>query len=140
MSVWGALERLTGPFAQGLWGWLQPKVQANLADYVFFRAVLQRLEHDVEALGSTFLGNVMQYVGYLALIVVTIWVLFQGYRIVTGQLRESAMAAVANMTKAVFIVSVALSFGGDAVPDPGHEGRHPLAGDGGRGLSRGQDR
>lgn len=110
MSVWQSFGDGSRTLAFD-WSWLQPRIVEGIGDYVFFRFVLQRLEHDIEALGTTLLGNVMQFVSYLALTIVTLWVLIQGYKVVTGQLRESMMGMMANMAKTVFIVAVALSFG-----------------------------
>lgn len=110
MSVWQSFDDGSRTLAFD-WSWSQPRIVEGIGDYVFFRFVLQRLEHDIEALGTTLLGNVMQFVSFLALTIVTLWVFIQGYKVVTGQLRESMMGMMANMAKTVFIVAVALSFG-----------------------------
>ena len=47
----------------------------------------------------------------VALTVFTRYILIQGYRVLTGQMRESLMGLVANMAKATFIVAFAVAFG-----------------------------
>ncbi|HWU77084.1 MAG TPA: type IV secretion system protein [Rhodanobacter sp.] len=47
----------------------------------------------------------------IALVLVTIWIMIQGYRLITGQSRESMMAMVMNMTRVVIIVTVATTIG-----------------------------
>ncbi|TXH66869.1 MAG: type VI secretion protein, partial [Lysobacteraceae bacterium] len=46
-----------------------------------------------------------------ALILMTIWIFFQGLRIVTGQARDSMMALVVNSLKATLIIAAATSVG-----------------------------
>jgi type IV secretion system protein VirB6 len=47
----------------------------------------------------------------LALILVTIWVMIQGYRLITGQSRESMMRLVTNMVRVMVIVTIATTVG-----------------------------
>ncbi len=49
------------------------------------------------------------WVDGVPLLLMTLWVLIQGYRIVTGQSRDSMMALVTNMARAALIISVATS-------------------------------
>jgi len=111
MSLQG-LEVLSGLFGHGLWGWLQPKasVIGDFGDFVFFQYVLDRLEHDIRMFGEGVIGRVMQLVQWAALSLMTIWVMMQGYRVVTGQMREPLMQLMVNSLRAVLIVTVALSF------------------------------
>jgi type IV secretion system protein VirB6 len=106
------IESLSGLLGRGLWSWLQPKASMidDFGDFVFFKFVLDRLEHDVAELGESIVGRMMTFVGMLAVSLLTIWILIQGYRMVTGQLRESAVALVTNTAKSVMIVAVAISF------------------------------
>ncbi len=48
-------------------------------------------------------------VGVVALTVLTLWILIQGYRIVTGQSREAAMGLVVTALRAALIIGVATS-------------------------------
>ncbi len=53
----------------------------------------------------------MQWVGGIALTLMTLWVLVQGFRIVTGRSRDSMMVLVTNMARAALIVSAATTMG-----------------------------
>ncbi|WP_313347096.1 type IV secretion system protein [Stenotrophomonas sp.] len=81
----------------------------SIGDFVFFRLILNYLEDRINKFGIEMLNNMMTWVGGIALVLMTLWVLIQGYRIITGQSRDSMMALVTNMARAALIVSVATS-------------------------------
>ncbi|MGH8039937.1 MAG: type IV secretion system protein [Pseudomonas sp.] len=81
----------------------------SIGDFVFFRLILDYLDKRINQFGLELLNNMMVWVGGIALVLMTLWVLIQGYRIVTGQSRDSMMALVTNMARAALIVSVATS-------------------------------
>lgn len=83
----------------------------SVGDFVFFRLILDYLRHRIGDFGLQMMSNMMAWVGGMALVLMTLWVLIQGYRIVTGQSRDSMMALVTNMARAALIVSVATSMG-----------------------------
>lgn len=88
--------------------WLQPKVQ-SVGDFVFFRLILAYLREEIQKFGVGMMTNAMQWVGGIALTLMTLWILIQGYRIATGLSREPMMALVTNSLRAAFIVGVATS-------------------------------
>ncbi|WP_260465426.1 type IV secretion system protein [Stenotrophomonas maltophilia] len=81
----------------------------SIGDFVFFRLILDFLHDRIGKFGIELMGNMMKWVGAMALILMTLWVLIQGYRIVTGRSRDSMMVLVTNMARAALIVSVATS-------------------------------
>lgn len=81
----------------------------SVGDFVFFRLILDYLSDRINKFGLDLLNHMMTWVGGIALVLMTLWVLIQGYRIVTGQSRDSMMALVTNMARAALIVSVATS-------------------------------
>lgn len=83
----------------------------SIGDFVFFKLILDYLRDRIGKFGIELMGNMMAWVGGIALILMTLWVLIQGYRIVTGQSRDSMMVLVTNMARAALIVSVATSMG-----------------------------
>lgn len=89
--------------------WLHPQVQSSINDFIFFRLILSYLRKEIQDFGITLMGNAMQWVGAIALTLMTLWILIQGYRIVTGQSREPMMVLVTNSLRAAFIVGVATS-------------------------------
>lgn len=94
--------------------WLAPKVQ-SIGDFFFFRYVLKYLRSEVQDFGISLMTNVMKWVGGVALTLMVIWIMVQGYRIVTGRSRDSMMHLVTNSLRATLIVTIATSmsiFGG----------------------------
>lgn len=81
----------------------------SIGDFVFFRLILKYLRERINDFGLDMMGYMMTWVGGIALALMTLWVLIQGYRIVTGQSRDSMIALVTNMARAALIVSVATS-------------------------------
>lgn len=88
--------------------WLNPKVQ-SVGDFVFFRLILSYLREEIQKFGVGMMTNAMTWVGAIALTAMTLWILVQGYRIVTGISREPMMALVSNSLRAAFIIGVATS-------------------------------
>lgn len=76
----------------------------SIGDFVFFRLILDFLHDRIGKFGIELMGNMMKWVGAMALILMTLWVLIQGYRIVTGRSRDSMMVLVTNMARAALIV------------------------------------
>ncbi|MEV5121170.1 type IV secretion system protein [Stenotrophomonas indicatrix] len=88
----------------------------SIGDFVFFRSILSYLRKRIDDFGIELLGNMMAWVGGIALTLMTLWVLIQGFRIDAGRGRDSMMVLVTNMARAALIVSVATSmamFGGN---------------------------
>ncbi|ACF52142.1 TrbL/VirB6 plasmid conjugal transfer protein [Stenotrophomonas maltophilia R551-3] len=84
---------------------------SSIGDFVFFRLILDYLHKEIAEYGVKLLGRMMAWVGGIALTLMTLWVLIQGFRIATGRSRDSMMVLVTNMAKAALIVSVATTMG-----------------------------
>lgn len=82
---------------------------ASPADFVFFEIIFDYLHAQIQLFGIALLGRAMRLVGMLALTVVTLWVMIQGYRLATGQSRQAAMTLVVDALKAALIITVATS-------------------------------
>lgn len=74
---------------------------------VFFTLIYNYLKHEINTDGLVLMQRMMVWASTVALVLVTLWVLVQGYRIVTGRSREPMMALVTNMTRIALIVTVA---------------------------------
>ncbi|MCR8715686.1 type IV secretion system protein [Stenotrophomonas indicatrix] len=83
----------------------------SIGDFVFFKLILDYLRERIGQFGFDLMENMMSWVGGIALTLMTLWVLIQGYRIVTGRSRDSMMILVTNMARAALIVAVATSMG-----------------------------
>ncbi len=81
----------------------------SVGDFVFFRSILSYPRKRIDEFGIELLGKLMAWVDSITLILMTLWVLIQGFRIVTGRSRDSMMILVTNMARAALIVSVATS-------------------------------
>ncbi|WP_363797297.1 type IV secretion system protein [Lysobacter firmicutimachus] len=89
-----------------LMGWLAPRVD-SIGDFIFFRLILKYLRKEINKFGVEMMGNAMEWAGGIALTLLTLWILIQGYRIATGQSRDSMMALVTNSLRATLIVGAA---------------------------------
>ncbi len=82
---------------------------ASVGDFFFFRLILEYLREEITNFGNGILSRMMTWVGTMALVLMTLWVLIQGFRIVTGRSRDSMAALMTNMARAALIVTVATS-------------------------------
>jgi type IV secretion system protein VirB6 len=80
---------------------------ANIGDFVYYGLVYDYLTMKINTFGMNLMASFMTWASALALIMVTLWIMIQGYRMITGQSRESLMAMVANMARIVVIVAAA---------------------------------
>jgi type IV secretion system protein VirB6 len=79
----------------------------NITDYIYFRLVYDYLNKQISTFGMDLMGRMMSWASAMALVLVTLWILIQGYRILTGQSREPLMATVLNMGRIAVIVGAA---------------------------------
>lgn len=96
---------------QGAMSWLQPMADINIGDFVFFKLVNNYFTNEIDKFGLAVMGRAMTWVSAIALTATTLWVLLLGYRIATGQSRESAMTTMIKATKIVIIVAIASAVG-----------------------------
>lgn len=103
---------MDGTFGRGALHMLQNlHVASSIGDFVFFRLILDYLHKEIAEYGVKLLGRMMGWVGAIALTLMTLWVLIQGFRIATGRSRDSMMVLVTNMARAALIVSIATTMG-----------------------------
>ncbi|MEA9579711.1 type IV secretion system protein [Xanthomonas nasturtii] len=101
---------------QGAMSWLRPMADTGIGDYVFFKLINDYLNHEIDQFGMELMKNAMDWVTVAAMVLVTLWVMIVGYRLATGQSRESAMAVMGKTTKIVFILMIATSLGSNGAP------------------------
>ena len=78
---------------------------------VYFVLIYNWLHDKIDSFGANLMGAVTSWMTALALTLVTIWIMIQGYRLITGQSRESMMGLVTSMVRVVVIVTVATTVG-----------------------------
>ncbi|WP_431123605.1 type IV secretion system protein [Variovorax paradoxus] len=72
-----------------------------------FGLIYKWLSGRISDFGTDFMGRAMQWVSTVALVLLTLWILIQGFRILTGQSREPMIALVASMSRNALIVIAA---------------------------------
>jgi type IV secretion system protein VirB6 len=78
---------------------------------VYFVLIYNWLHSRIDSFGANLMGAVTRWMTAIALVLVTIWIVIQGYRLITGQLRESMAGLITNMVRVVVIVTVATTIG-----------------------------
>ncbi|MCC8444929.1 type IV secretion system protein [Xanthomonas translucens] len=95
----------------GAMSWLQPMADMNIGDFVFFKLVNNYFTNEIDKFGLEVMGRAMKWVSAIALTATTLWVLLLGYRIATGQSRESVLTTMTKAAKIVIIVTFASAVG-----------------------------
>ena len=102
VSIGGSLDTLKNLMSVDL---------GDVTNLIFFQRINEFLNREIAEFGVNLLGRTMAWIGSVAITLMTIWIMIQGYRIATGQSRDSMMALVTNSLRAVFIVGVATGWG-----------------------------
>src|SRR5690606_3652356 len=55
-------------------------------------------------------GDTMEFLGIIALMLLTIWIFLQGFRIVSGRSRDSMMGLVVDSLRATLLIAAATGF------------------------------
>ncbi|MDF3981098.1 type IV secretion system protein [Luteibacter sp. PPL201] len=79
----------------------------DLANYAFFSTLNEFLGNEIDYMQWRLLSSSAYIIGVVAVVVLTVWIMWQGFRIVTGQSRQPMMALVGDSAKAVLIVFIA---------------------------------
>lgn len=82
----------------------------------FFYEVKEFLNARIDRFAINLLGRMMTLVGIAALALMTMWVFFQGLRVLTGKSRDSMMEIVMQAAKAGLVISVATSVAAGGQP------------------------
>jgi type IV secretion system protein VirB6 len=82
----------------------------DVSKLIFFQRINEFMKEEIAEFGENLLTRVGGIIGGVALTLLTLWIMFQGFRIITGQSRDSMMALVVNSLKAGLIVGFALSW------------------------------
>jgi len=82
---------------------------SNLGDYIYFTLVYNFLNNRIHRFGMDMMDRMMIWASAIALTLVTLWIVIQGYRMITGKSREPMMEVVLGMARIAIIVSAATS-------------------------------
>lgn len=78
-------------------------------DFVYFALIYAWVDNRINSFRDHLLGNTMAWASAIGLTLLTVWVIVQGFRILTGQSREPMMALVVNMSRTAVIVVAAMT-------------------------------
>ena len=78
--------------------------------WALFRLGFDWVDEEINIFRDNLLGAMAEWIGGIAFVLLTLWVLLQGYRIVTGQSRQFMMELVVHSLKWVLIITVATTF------------------------------
>jgi len=81
----------------------------SASNIVFFKTINTFLRTQIDYLQWSLLTRTSELIGFVSLVLLTIWILFQGYRIITGRSHQPMMALVGDTLKAVLVIIVATS-------------------------------
>src|ERR1700744_6286897 len=84
---------------------------SNLGDYVYFVLVYNYLQDQIAQFQTKTVANMTIWVSAIALTLVTLWIMIQGYRMVTGQTQRPMKGMVVDMARIVLIVTAATTMG-----------------------------
>jgi len=79
----------------------------DATNFVFFSLIDTYISNKIEQFQWDLLGRTATWVGGIALVMCTFWIIVQGFRVITGQSRTPMMALVGDSLKAVLIIGVA---------------------------------
>jgi type IV secretion system protein VirB6 len=75
--------------------------------FVYFVLIYNWLSDRIDTFGMNLMATFMTWASAIALVLITLWIMIQGYRMITGQSRDSMMALVMSMTRVAIIVTAA---------------------------------
>jgi type IV secretion system protein VirB6 len=79
----------------------------NIADYVFYKLVYDYLEDKIDTFGMEVMARMMTWASTFALILVTIYIMVQGFRVMTGRSGQPLMELVINLGRITLVVAAA---------------------------------
>lgn len=91
--------------------WVMGAKAQSVGDLVFFGLIYNHLHEVIDNFREGVLGRTGRLISGVALILMSVWVFFQGFRIIIGQSRDSMMGLVMNSLRATLIISSAVAFG-----------------------------
>lgn len=81
----------------------------DAGQFVFFQAINDFIRYEIDVFQWNLLQHITLQIGGVAMILLSIWIMFQGYRIVTGRSREPMMALVSDSLRNMLLIGLATS-------------------------------
>lgn len=83
---------------------------SGLVNLVFYQEINNFLRDELAEYQTNLVGRMMTILGVVAVSLLTLWIFYQGFRIVTGRSRESMMGLVVDSLRATLIIGIATGF------------------------------
>lgn len=83
------------------------RIGGGLGDFLYYALIYKFVQYEIRSMGPDILARFAGVAVTVALTLMTIWILFQGYRILTGQSRDSLAAFAMTTAKTAFIIMFA---------------------------------
>lgn len=87
---------------------LPSTVTDSLGQYLFFKLIFDFIDEEIKTFQGNLLNSMLLWISGLALVLVTLWILWQGYRVMQGQARN-AMELVIDGGRAALVTTLALT-------------------------------
>lgn len=79
----------------------------DVSNFVFFKLINDYLRDEIDTFQWNLLTSTAEFAGAIGLALLSIWIMFQGFRIITGRTQQPMMALVGDSLRAVLILSIA---------------------------------
>lgn len=83
---------------------------SGLVNLAFYQEINNFLRDELSEFQTNLVGRMMTFLGVFALAILTVWIFYQGFRILTGRSRESMMGLVVDSLRATLIIGFATGF------------------------------
>lgn len=81
----------------------------GIGDFLYYSLIYKFVQYEIRGLGPAIFDRMTGVAVSAALVLMTIWIMYNGYRILTGQSRESIAAFALTTARAAFIIIFASS-------------------------------
>lgn len=82
---------------------------ADIESFIYFALIYNHLAKKIHAFGFGMMKQSMTFATGIALTLVTLWIFVHAYRMMSGQVRVSAMHSVSNMARITVVIAAASS-------------------------------
>ncbi|MBB3175648.1 type IV secretion system protein [Variovorax sp. Sphag1AA] len=84
----------------------------DVSNFVFFQLINDYLRDEINTFQWNLLTSTAQFIGAIGLMLLSVWIALQGFRVVTGRSRQPMMALVGDSLRAVLILGIATGAAG----------------------------
>lgn len=93
--------------AGGIPGALAATGFEQVGEWAFFKLIFEFIDNEIAVLQDNMLTRMAFWIGSIGVMLLTFWIIFNGFRILTGQSRDSMMGLVVNTLRATLIIVAA---------------------------------